>query len=94
MKVMDFRKNCWGHSLYLTSKTKNSLRVTGCSTPKPTVGDFLVIPDGKIVEVSELEKMGDPRDGFSATLKWLNLKCSDMPTVQQIQDAINNQPKE
>lgn len=64
MKVFDVRSNQWGHAIYRSSGNK----VTGLLTPLPNDGDYAVGPDGQIFEFKNVNKWGNPRDGFDAEM--------------------------
>ena len=83
----DYTKQCWGHALQGLDgfSTKRKFYITGhCSSvglifqPIPKAGDSLTIKftNGKIgiLRIIKIQWLGNPKDMFSATVKFDGLK--------------------
>jgi hypothetical protein len=61
--------NSWGRAVHLVKQLPDgSLVITGCLTPLPQVGDAIIALNGAHCDFVEVEPMGNPRDGFMATV--------------------------
>lgn len=63
--------NKWGRAVYAQREGPEPgkpFEVAGCLTPLPKVADTLRVSDGSLWKFDRVEAMGNPRDGFFATL--------------------------
>jgi len=97
-QVYDCRgPNRWGHSIEKQWGTSDKTKVQGCLTPVPSVGDYVVCRNAQIARFVEVEKMGNPRDGFFATVEFTKAglaKQHPIVTAEQIDEYLIQLDKE
>lgn len=67
--IFDCRVTGWGHSAERQWGSDDPTKIQGHLTPLPKVGDFICGQNNRIYRFTEVEYMGNPRDGYFARIE-------------------------
>ncbi|MEW7987910.1 MAG: hypothetical protein AB2799_19155 [Candidatus Thiodiazotropha sp.] len=89
-RVHDVRKSTWGHAVHPTKMLDDfTMEVSGCLTPLPEVDDFICDNHCQLWKAIKVKPMGDPHDGFFATLEFAGVKLSEGEEIPDYQSVLS-----
>ena len=97
-KFIDFRDTYWGHNILSIHKTSDyDQEMLFVTTPYPKIKDLVVLSNGEICEIIDIEAKGNPKDLFNCRTKYKHVQLDEdekIPAYEELVKFIESNQKE